>query len=82
MQLIVSTISKSLKEIGTDVKNIRHYKPQYTTILVEALKQLFNSMSLLGETLFECCKILVSLQVNLKAHVSHLTVAETRPHAH
>ena len=82
MQFIVSTINKSLKEIGTDVKNIRHYKTQYTNILVDALKQLFNSMSSLGETSFECCKILVSLQVNLKAHVSQLTVAETTQHAH
>ena len=82
MQFIVSTINKSLKEIGTDVKNIRHYKTQYTTILVNALKKLFNSMSLLGATSFECCKILVSLQVNLKGHVSQLSVAETRPRAH
>ena len=82
MQLIVFTINKSLKEIGTDVKNIRHYKTQYTTILVDALKQLFNSMSLLGETSFQSCKILVSLQVNLKAHARQLTVAETKPHAH
>ena len=45
MQLIVFTINNSLKEIGTNVKNIRHYKTQYTTILVDALKQLFDNMS-------------------------------------
>ena len=82
MQLIVEKINTSLKEIGNDVENIRHYKPQYTTILVDALKQLFNNMVLLGDISFKCCKMLVSLQVNLKAHVSQLTVAETRPCAH
>ena len=79
MQLTVFTISKSFKEIGNGVENIRHYKPLYTTLLVDPLKQLFNNMSLLRETSFECCKVLVSLQVNLKAHVRLLTVAETRP---
>lgn len=73
MQLVVFTINKSLKEIGTDVKNIHHYK--YTTILVDTLRQLFNSMAVLGDISFTCCKTLVSLEVDLKAHVRQLTVA-------
>ena len=80
MQLVVSTINKSLKEIGTDVKNIRHYK--YAIILVDALWQLFNSMAVLVDISFTCCKTLVSLEGNLKAHVRQLTVAETRSHVH